>query len=238
MNYKQRVTIILKLLDEHYPQDIKCYLDYRTSWQLLIATILSAQCTDDRVNIVTKELFKKYTSIEDFAKANRENLEKDIRSTGFYRNKAKNIIECCKKLLENYDGKVPSEMEELTTLGGVGRKTANVIRGNIYQIPSIVVDTHVKRISYRLGFTTNHDPVKIEFDLMNALPKNNWIRYNTQVIAHGRSICTSRKPKCEKCFFLPYCPYGLDNRKEVVEKSINDKKEGGLKRWSLLLLLI
>jgi endonuclease-3 len=207
---------VLNLLDENYPKDIKCYLDHENSWQLLIATILSAQCTDNRVNIVTKDLFKKYTSIKDFAEADIQELESDIRSTGFYRNKAKNIIGCCRTLLEQYNGQVPEDIEELVKLQGVGRKTANVIRGNIYNIPSIVVDTHVKRISGKLGFTDNKDPVKIEFDLMEILPKEHWIRYNTQIIAHGRAICTARSPKCERCFLLPYCKTGLENRLDFL----------------------
>ena len=144
MDIKTKAKIILGLLDEYYPKDIKCYLNYKTPWQLLIATILSAQCTDDRVNLVTKDLFKKYTSVLDFAQADVIELEQDIKSTGFYRNKAKNIIFCAQRLLEKYNGELPDNIEELTKLAGVGRKTANVILGNIYGIPSIVVDTHVK----------------------------------------------------------------------------------------------
>lgn len=211
------VKKVLNLLDENYPKDIKCYLDHENPWQLLIATILSAQCTDDRVNIVTKDLFKKYTSVKDFAEADITELEQDIRSTGFYRNKAKNIIGCCRTLLEEHDGQVPKDIEKLVKLQGVGRKTANVIRGNIYDVPSIVVDTHVKRISKKLGFTENTDPVKIEFDLMDILPKEHWIRYNTQVIAHGRAICTARSPKCERCFLLPYCKTGLENMINTID---------------------
>ncbi|GKX32084.1 endonuclease III [Vallitalea longa] len=211
------VKKVLNLLDENYPKDIKCYLDHKNPWQLLIATILSAQCTDDRVNIVTKDLFRKYTSVKDFAEADIAELEQDIRSTGFYRNKAKNIIGCCRTLLEQHGGQVPKDIEELIKLQGVGRKTANVIRGNIYDIPSIVVDTHVKRISKKVGFTENTDPVKIEFDLMEILPKEHWIRYNTQVIAHGRAICTARSPKCERCFLLPYCKTGLENMISTID---------------------
>jgi endonuclease-3 len=217
MSENKRMRKVLNLLDENYPKDIKCYLDHENPWQLLIATILSAQCTDDRVNIVTKDLFRKYTSVKDFAEVSNEELEQDIRSTGFYRNKAKNIIGCCRTLLEKYNGQVPSDIEELVSLQGVGRKTANVIRGNIYDIPSIVVDTHVKRISKKLGFTKYDDPVKIEFELMEKLPKEHWIRYNTQVIAHGRAICTARSPKCERCFLLPYCKTGLMNRMEDIK---------------------
>ncbi|MCT4686175.1 endonuclease III [Vallitalea sp.] len=211
MANNKTIKKVLNLLDENYPKDIKCYLDHENPWQLLIATILSAQCTDDRVNIVTKDLFRKYTSVKDFAEADISELEQDVRSTGFYRNKAKNIIGCCRTLLEQHDGQVPEDIEKLVKLQGVGRKTANVIRGNIYNIPSIVVDTHVKRISKKLGFTEYTDPVKIEFHLMEILPKEHWIRYNTQVIAHGRAICTARSPKCERCFLLPYCKTGLEN---------------------------
>jgi endonuclease-3 len=209
-----KVKKILELLDEHYPENTKCYLNYNTPWQLLIATILSAQCTDDRVNLVTKDLFKKYTSLWDFARADQKELEEDIRSTGFYRNKAKNIILCARQLIEKYNGEIPDDIDKLTQLAGVGRKTANVILGNIFNIPSIVVDTHVKRVSYRLGLTANTDPTKVEFDLMKIIPKSHWIRYNTQIIAHGRKICTARKAKCENCFIQPYCSYGLGLAKE------------------------
>ena len=171
----------------------------------MIATILSAQCTDARVNIVTKDLFQKYPSIEAFAKADLKEMEQDIHSTGFYHNKAKNIIECCRQLLMEYQGEVPHTMEELTSLAGVGRKTANVIRGNVYHEPSIVVDTHVKRISKRLGLTTEEDPEKIEYDLMKVLPKDHWILYNIQIIAFGRDLCEARSPKCELCRLQKYC---------------------------------
>lgn len=208
MEKQEKITHILELLDEKYGP-VKCYLNHTSAWQLLIATILSAQCTDDRVNIVTKDLFKKYTSIEAFAKADLEKLEQDIRSTGFYHNKAKNIIACCKKLLDDYNGQVPSDIDKLTSLAGVGRKTANVIRGNIYNIASIVVDTHVKRVSNLLGLVKSQDPVKIEFELMEILPKDHWISYNTQIIAHGRKICIARRPKCKECFLCKFCDEGI-----------------------------
>lgn len=210
MSNCERIMKILELLGEHYVET-KCYLNHRNAWQLLVATILSAQCTDDRVNIVTVGLFRKYTSVEAFASADINELEQDIKSTGFYRNKAKNIKMCCIKLLEDFNGEVPSDIDLLTSLPGVGRKTANVIRGNIFNIDSIVVDTHVKRLSQKLGLTENEDPVKIEFDLMEVLPKEAWIRYNTQIIAHGRKICKARSPKCNECFLLPYCPWGKEN---------------------------
>lgn len=201
----KRTAEILKRLDEAYGTEYVCYLNHETPWQLLIAVILSAQCTDARVNIVTKDLFQKYPSLEAFANADLKELEQDIHSTGFYHNKAKNIISCARTLVEKYDGEVPRELEELTALAGVGRKTANVIRGNIYHEPSMVVDTHVKRISKKLGFTKEDDPVKIEYDLMKVLPKDHWILYNIQIITLGRSICTARNPKCTECFLSDLC---------------------------------
>ncbi|MBT9777458.1 endonuclease III [Clostridium sp. MCC353] len=202
----KRVQIILDLLDKEYGTEYRCYLNHETPWQLLIAVIMSAQCTDARVNIVTADLFKKYDSIEKFAKADLEELEQDIRPTGFYHTKAKNIIECCKRLLYEYKGQVPSEMEDLISLAGVGRKTANVIRGNIYNQPSIVVDTHVKRISRKLGLAQAEDPEKIEYELMDVLPKDHWILWNIHIITLGRTICTARSPKCGECFLREYCP--------------------------------
>ncbi len=201
----KRIAEILKRLDEAYGTEYVCYLNHETPWQLLIAVILSAQCTDARVNIVTKDLFQKYPSLEAFANADLKELEQDIHSTGFYHNKAKNIISCARTLVEKYDGEVPRELEELTALAGVGRKTANVIRGNIYHEPSVVVDTHVKWISKKLGFTKEDDPVKIEYDLMKVLPKDHWILYNIQIITLGRSICTARNPKCTECFLSDLC---------------------------------
>jgi len=216
MRKKERVLKTLDLLEKYYGPT-KCYLNHENAWQLLIATILSAQCTDERVNIVTVDLFKKYKSIKDFAEADLGELEQDIHSTGFYHNKAKNIIACCQLLLSEYGGEVPDDIEKLTKLPGVGRKTANVIRGNIYEIPSIVVDTHVKRVSNLLGFTDSQDPVKIEFELMDLLPKNNWIAYNTQIIAHGRKICIARRPKCSECFLSELCEYRQKELKKGVK---------------------
>ena len=204
----KRTKEILNRLDKAYGTEPICYLNHETPWQLLIAVILSAQCTDARVNIVTKDLFRKYDTLEKFANADLAKLEQDIHSTGFYHNKAKNIIACAKKLVEEYNGEVPETLEELTGLAGVGRKTANVIRGNIYNNPSIVVDTHVKRISKRLGFTKEDDPVKVEFDLMKALPKDHWILYNMQIITFGRNICFARGPKCPECFLQDICTSG------------------------------
>ena len=202
---KKRTRQILDILDEQYGTEYRCYLNYETPWQLLIATMLRAQCTDSRVNIVTESLFKKYPSASAFASADLKELEQDIKPTGFYHNKAKNIISCMKDIVDKYDGEVPKSLEELTSLAGVGRKTANVIRGNIYHEPSVVVDTHVKRISNRLGLTKNQDPEKIEQDLMKELPKDHWILYNIQIITFGRTICTARSPRCEECFLQKYC---------------------------------
>ena len=223
MRQKERIENILKLLDERYGTDIICYLDHENAWQLLIATILSAQCTDARVNVVTKDLFRKYPGVEYFARADLKELEQDIRSTGFYHNKAKNIIACCQDLVEKFGGEVPESIEDLTSLAGVGRKTANVIRGNIYNEPSIVVDTHVKRISNRLGLTKEEDLVKVEYDLMKVLPKDHWILYNLQIIALGREICKAPTAKCDACFLTEFCPY---YKKNSGKKTTNKKTEG------------
>lgn len=202
---KKRTLEILDILDEQYGTEYICYLDHENPWQLLVATMLSAQCTDARVNIVTKELFKKYTSPQAFADAELTELENDIKPTGFQHSKAKNIISCMKDIINLHGGEVPNDLDKLVALAGVGRKTANVIRGNIYHEPSVVVDTHVKRISRRLGFTKNEDPVKIEFDLMKELPIEHWILYNIQIITFGRAVCTARAPKCEECFLQNHC---------------------------------
>ena len=202
---KKRTKEILSILDGQYGREYICYLNHSTPWQLLIATMLSAQCTDARVNIVTNDLFQKYDSVDKFANADLKELEQDIKPTGFYHNKAKNIIACTKALIDRFDGEVPSDIDDLTSLAGVGRKTANVIRGNIFHEPSVVVDTHVKRISRRLGLTKNDDPDKVEQDLMKELPKEHWILYNIQIITFGRSICTARSPKCGECFLQKYC---------------------------------
>ena len=202
----ERVKKMLELLDREYGTEYRCYLNHENAWQLLIAVILSAECTEARVNIVAKDLFQKYDTLEKFANADQAELEKDIHSTGFFRMKAKNIISCARVLMERFNGEVPRTIEELTSLAGVGRKTANVIRGNIYHDPSIVVDTHVKRISRKLGFVQSSDPEKIEYELMEILPKDHWILYNIHIITLGRTICTARKPKCSECFLKEYCP--------------------------------
>lgn len=203
---KAHARRVAELLVKEYTKEYRCYLNHENAWQLLFATILSAQCTDARVNLVTEKLFQKYTSVEAFADATLAELEEDIRSTGFYHNKAKNIIGCAQRLLASYGGEVPERLEDLIGLPGVGRKTANVIRGNIFHQPSIVVDTHVKRISKKLGLTESEDPEKIEFELMKLLPEEYWILYNIHVIQLGRTICTARSPKCRECFLQEVCP--------------------------------
>lgn len=220
---KRYTKEILALLDGHYGTDYRCYLNHENAWQLLIATMLSAQCTDARVNIVTKDLFRKYRSIDDFARADLKELEQDIHSTGFYHNKAKNIIACCKALRDDFNGEVPHTVEELTSLAGVGRKTANVIRGNIFNDPSVVVDTHVKRISKKLGLTGEDDPVKVEYELMEVLPKDHWILYNIQIITLGRQICKAPTPKCEECFLTEYCA-DYQKRRETENKRKTGRK--------------
>ena len=202
---KMRVGKIITLLKKSYP-DAKCSLNFKSPLELLIATVLSAQCTDERVNKVTKDLFKKYKSAEDYARARPEILEDDIRSTGFYKNKAKSIINCCKKISQNHEGSVPDTLEELVELDGIGRKTANVILGNAFNTPGITVDTHVKRIANRLGLTKNQDPVKIEYDLMELIPQKAWTHFSHLIIFHGRNTCMARKPLCGECVIEDYCP--------------------------------
>lgn len=206
---QERISEILAELDREYGTELRCALNHQNAWELLVATILSAQCTDERVNIVTRDLFKKYPTPEAFANADISELEKDIYSTGFYRNKAKNLKTCASQIIERHFGKVPGDLESLTKLAGVGRKTANVIRGNIYNEPSIVVDTHVKRISRLLGITDTDDPVKAEFQLMEALPEDHWILWNVDIITLGRTICIANRPKCRECFLRGLCPSAL-----------------------------
>jgi len=201
----KRVAAILAKLDEAYP-DVTCALEHVNPFQLLIATILSAQCTDVRVNEVTRTLFQKYRSPEDFAYANPRELETEIRPTGFFRNKTKSIQGASKKIVEEFHGKVPQTMEELLTLPGVARKTANVVLGTAFQIASgIVVDTHVQRLSARLDLTRNTDPKKIEQDLMRIIPKEKWILFSHQLIWHGRRVCVARKPRCIECNLERLC---------------------------------
>jgi endonuclease-3 len=205
-NLKNKAKRISEILFKTYPE-ATCSLEYKEPLELLIATMLAAQCTDERVNLVTKGLFKKYTSVYDYANANPEELEEDIRSTGFYRNKAKNIIGCCKKLIKNFGGKVPDNMEDLLSLPGVGRKTANVVLGNIYKIPGVIVDTHCKRLSKRIGLTEQEDPEKIEYALMKILRKEDWTAFSNSLVYHGRAVCDARKPKCTECPIAIYCDF-------------------------------
>ena len=206
---RDKVRVILPLLKQMYPA-ARCSLDFKTPLQLLVATILSAQCTDERVNAVTKSLFKKYKSPSDYATAQPEQLERDIQSTGFYRNKAKSLRGMAQALLDRHGGKVPQTMDELTQLAGVGRKTANVVLGNAFeQNVGVVVDTHVTRVSNRLGLTDHaSDAVKIEQDLIRIVPQDEWALWAHLLIHHGRALCTARKPDCTRCPLLPHCPAG------------------------------
>lgn len=197
---------IVRRLGRDYA-DAECALNYSTPEQLLVATILSAQCTDERVNLVTAELFRKYPAAEDLARAPLKRIEKLIQSTGFFRNKAKNIKACCKQLVDGYDGKVPRDLESLVALPGVGRKTANVVLGTAFGLATgVVVDTHVGRLSRRLGLTQETDPVKVEKELMGQLPKRDWIMFSHRLIHHGRRVCKARKPNCDDCGLVRWCP--------------------------------
>ena len=204
---KQRRTAeIIKRLKKAYP-DAHCALNHSSAFELLIATILSAQCTDERVNIVTADLFRKYRGPEDYLKVDQTELEKDIHSTGFFRNKSKNIQGACRRLIDEFGGAIPQTMDEILTLPGVARKTANVVLGNAFGIASgVVVDTHVARLSQRLGLTTNENAEKIENDLFQLVPKRNWIMFPHWLITHGRQICMARKPKCRQCVLANICP--------------------------------
>ncbi|MCL2839709.1 MAG: endonuclease III [Defluviitaleaceae bacterium] len=199
---------VLEILNRLYPYDGVCFLNYETPWQLLFATILSAQCTDDRVNQVTEKLFADFPTLEAFATADISKLEKGVHQTGFYRAKARHLQTSAQKLLAEHGGALPSDIPSLTALSGVGRKTANVVRGHIFKIPSIVVDTHVMRVTQKLGLTTNTDPEKIEYDLMKILPSTHWIQYNQQIITHGRQVCIARNPKCNICELRKECEHG------------------------------
>jgi len=203
---KRHASRVVRTLRKDYLH-AECALEHRSAFQLLIATILSAQCTDVRVNIVTKELFAKYPTARDLAKVPQNRIEKLIQSTGFFRNKAKNIKACCEELVEQYDGEVPRELDQLVELAGVGRKTANVVLGTAFGLATgVVVDTHVGRISRRLGLTQETDAVKAERDLMQQLPKKEWIDYSHRIIHHGRQICKARRPLCEECSMESFCP--------------------------------
>ncbi len=208
MNKKNntRIKKIRQILKTKYP-DVKTQLHHNNAFQLLMATILSAQCTDRQVNAATPTLFAQLQTPEDFAKAPIQKIETLIHSTGFFHNKAKNLKNCASTLIELYDGEVPNTLEELIKLPGVGRKTANVVLGAVFQIPGMVVDTHVSRISQRLGLTINKNPVKIEFDLMNVIPKNEWNDFSLWLIYFGRAVCNARKPDCPACFLNHLCEY-------------------------------
>ena len=196
---------ILDILEKEYP-DARVTLNFKDPLQLLMATILAAQCTDERVNRVTKDLFRKYRNVADFARADLKTLEGEIRPTGFYHNKSKNMIRCCQRIIQKFKGRVPRTLEELTSLPGVGRKTANIILGNSYGQQAVAVDTHVKRVTHRLGWAQAEDPDKIEFELMNVIPQNRWTLACHQLIFHGRKICIARKPKCNDCPVAALCP--------------------------------
>jgi len=202
---KLRIQKTLKILYRTYP-DVACALTHKDPLQLLVATILSAQCTDARVNLVTPALFKKYPNAKAFAAADLKELEQDIRSTGFYKNKAKAIRGCCQLLLTQHGGQMPRTLEELVRFPGIGRKTANVVLGVAFGIPGIVVDTHVRRLTYRMGFTKQTDPEKIEAEMMQVIPEKNWTDFGLLLIAHGRALCTARKPDCPQCPLRALCP--------------------------------
>lgn len=207
MNKKQQAKHIMEQLEKMYP-DAECSLKYKDPLQLMVATQLAAQCTDARVNIVTKELFKKYKTVDDYANADLQEFEQDIKSTGFYHNKAKNIIAASRMIIEVFGRNVPSDMDNLLKLPGVGRKTANLLLNDWFGVPGIVIDTHAKRLANRMGLTKNDDPEKIEYDLMKIIPKEKWGRFCHQLVFHGRAVCTARKPNCDKCEILPFCKFG------------------------------
>jgi endonuclease III len=212
MTPAEKIGPILELLDRQYPE-AHVTLDFTNPLEMLVATVLSAQCTDVRVNQVTPALFARYRTAADYAQAPLEDLEELIRPTGFFHNKAKSIKGLSQRLVESYDGQVPASLEELVKLPGIGRKTANVVLGNAFGIPGIFVDTHLGRVSQRLGLTQQKDPVKIEFDLMPLVPKDRWVKFSHQMIAHGRQICAARNPKCLPCPLLPYCDFGQKAQK-------------------------
>lgn len=217
MTKKQRCIEVIKVLREKFGHP-RCALNYSTPFELLIAVILSAQCTDKRVNIVTEEMFKKINTPEEFSKLSLEEIEELIKSTGFYRNKAKSIKGCSILLLENFGGEVPKTMEELITLPGVGRKTANVVRGELWRLSDgITVDTHIKRLSNLIGLVSSDNPIKIEKDLMEIVPRDEWIDFAHFLILQGRDKCIARRPKCQECEIAGLCKYNLSKKKECKE---------------------
>lgn len=206
MRKKERALMALEKLKELYP-DVKCSLNYSNPLEMLLATQMSAQCTDASVNRVTESLFKKYTCAEDFANADLEELQNDIKSIGLYKNKSKNIIACCKKILSDFGGQVPDTMEDLLTLPGTGRKTANLVLGDIFGKSAVVVDTHCIRLSTRIGLTTNTNPEKIEMDLKKLIPPEEQLDFCHRLVYHGRAVCNARSPKCEECTLKEICKY-------------------------------
>ena len=218
---------VVRQLTKLYP-NAKCALDYQNPLQLLIATILSAQCTDVRVNMVTPALFQRFPDAAAFANADQQELERMIQSTGFFRNKAKSIIACCEELVEKHGGQVPGTMDELTAMHGIGRKTANVVLGNAFGVPGITVDTHVLRLSLRLGMTSHTDPEKVERDLMALLPAKEWTMFSHRMIYHGRQVCFARKPNCEGCGLNKICPrigVGMPHEKSQKRKGKQKKSK-------------
>jgi len=215
-NYKDRVRHIIEILEKEYPH-AKTALNFKSPLQLLVSTVLSAQCTDVRVNMVTKELFKKYSSAQDYAQANLAELEEDIRPTGFFRNKAKAIKAFCTTLLEQFNGEVPDNLKDLVSLPGIGRKTANVVLTEVYGIPGIVVDTHVLRLSKLIGLSNNRDATKVEFDLMEIVPKEKWRIFSNLLILHGRAICVARRPRHQECSIIDLCEEGVRWKKHSAK---------------------
>ena len=213
-NYRNRVTHIIEILEKKYP-DAKTALTFKNPLELLVSTVLSAQCTDVTVNKVTKVLFKKYRSAKDYAQADLPELENDIRSTGFFRNKAKAIKAFCTNLLEQFNGKVPDNLKDLVSLPGIGRKTANVVLTEVYGIPGIVVDTHVLRLSKLMGLSNNKDATKVEFDLMEIVPKEKWRLFSNLLILHGRAICIARRPRHQECTIIDLCEEGIRWKKTL-----------------------
>jgi endonuclease-3 len=222
---RARAEAIYRILAKNYPS-VRCELDYKNPYQLLIATVLSAQCTDKRVNQTTPALFKKYSSIKKMASADIKDLQRLVKSTGFYRAKAKNIKNLSQKILTDFNGKVPSNIEDLVTLPGVGRKTANVVLGHGFNIPGITVDTHFGRLSRRFGWSNQTDPVKVEFDVSKLIPQRQWTNLSQRLIWHGRRVCHSRRPACGACAIAKLCPsYGVGEVDKVKAKRLVKSEE-------------
>jgi endonuclease-3 len=219
-DYKNRVKQIIEILEKEYP-DARTALTFRSPLDLLVSTVLSAQCTDERVNKVTKELFKKYRSAKDYAQVDLAELEECIRPTGFFRNKAKSIKAFCATLVERFNGEVPANLKDLVSLPGIGRKTANLVLAEAFGIPGVVVDTHVLRLSKLIGLSKNTDPTKLEFDLMEILPKEKWILFSNLLILHGRAICIARRPRHQECKIVDLCEEGIRWKKEHSETIIS-----------------